>query len=291
VLTRLLTICAYVQGATLEPGNGKTNWAEQLGRTAAAALGAAPVLVSQDPAAIVAGVTGGVLLEPSTVWLFQRLGHAMQGKGQRVLDVASEAAEMSSEELYRRIVEDDKKQVLAAKAIEAAMRTAWEDKIRTLGTSLASGVLTSDETQFSTEQRIMAAIGDIEDAELVLLDLLVAWRYQSGPIRLDIPEYSRSQRSDRRWSVSHRKWYVNVIQNNRPRLTPLLPSLIGTLQGHGLITYESSVGSPGAIVSEAPNPGPYAEPTELGELVWMRFDKAGATVPPAWTAPAASSED
>jgi hypothetical protein len=50
----------------------------------------------------------------------------------------AETAGMSSEELYRRIVEDEQKQVLAAKAIEAAMRTAWDDKVRTLGASLAT---------------------------------------------------------------------------------------------------------------------------------------------------------
>jgi hypothetical protein len=90
----------------------------------AAGIGAAPVLVSQDPAVIVTGVAAGALLEPSAEWLFQRIGGAMAGRRHRVLNVASETAGMSSEELYRRIVEDEQKQVLAAKAIEAAMRTA-----------------------------------------------------------------------------------------------------------------------------------------------------------------------
>ena len=143
----------------------------------------------------------------------------------------------------------------------------------------------------------MAAIADIEDAELALLDLLVAWRLgesgdETAPVPVDIPAYSHSQSSGRRWSVGQRRWYVHVIQTYRPRLTPLIPSLIGTLQGHGLVTYESNVDNRDSIIAESHNPElmrPYVEPTQLGELVWMRFDGAGAHVPHVWTSPAASS--
>jgi hypothetical protein len=294
VLTRLLAICAYVQGTTLESGNGKTNWTESTGKALAVTAGAAAGLWL-GPDGVVWGAMSGALLEPPAVRMIERMQQGMQRRCKKVADIASETAGLSSEELYARICEDEKLQVLTFKAMDAATRTAWEDKLRTLGRSLACGVLASDEARFSTEQRIMAAIGDIEDAELALLDLLVAWRlgeseYTTTPVRLDIPEYSHSQRSDRRWSLGQRKWFVNAIQTYRPRLTPLLPALIGTLQGHGLITYESNVGSPGSILDTTPNPGPYAEPTQLGELVWMRFDGAGANVPHAWTTPATSSE-
>ena len=280
-----------MQGTTLGSDNGKTNWTGQTGKAMAVTVGAAAGLWL-GPDGVVWGAMSGALLEPPAVRMIERMQQRMQRRTKRVADIAGETAGLSSEELYARICEDEKLQVLTFKAMEAATRTAWEDKLRTLGTSLASGVLASDETQFSTEQRIMAAIGDIEDAELALLDFLVAWRLgesggKAAPVRLDIPEYSHSQRSDGKWSVGQRKWYVNVVQTYRPRLTSLLPSLIGTLQGHGLVTYESNVGNAGAILSEAPNPGPYVEPTQLGELVWLRFDRAGATVPHVWTSSAA----
>jgi hypothetical protein len=284
-----------VQGTTLEPDNGKTDWTEQSSKALTVGLGAAAGWLSHDPAVVIAGAMGGSLLELPAGWMLYRIFQGWGRRSQKVMDVASETAGLSSEELYVRLVEDEKLQVLTFKAIDAAMRTAWEDQLRTLGKTLAAGVLSSDETKFSTEELIMAAVADIREPHLALLDLLVAWRfgqdeYGTAPIRLDIPEYSHSQRSDGKWGVGQRKWYVQVIRTYRPRLTPLLPALIGTLQGHGLVTYESSVENPSEILDGTPNLGPYVEPTELGELVWMRYDSAGANAPHVWTSPAASSE-
>jgi hypothetical protein len=287
-----------VQGATLESDNGKTDWAEETGKAVAVGLGAAAGLLSHDPAVAIAGAMGGSLLPPAAERAFLRIRQGMGRRSQKVMDVASETAGLSSEELYARIVEDEKLQVLTFKAIDAATRTAWEGKLRTLGRSLASGVLSSDETKFSTEELIMAAVADMGEPHLALLDLLVAWGlgesgYKTAPVPLDIPGYSHSQRSDGKWSVGQRKWYVHLIQAYRPGLTPILTALMGTLQGHGLVTYESNVDNSESIVAESHNPElmrPYAEPTELGELVWLRFDGAGAHVPNVWTAPAASSE-
>lgn len=276
----------------MESGNGETNLAEEAVKAAATGLGTAAGLVWHDPAVAIAGAMAGSILPPAAEWAFLRIRQGMGRRSQKVIDVAGETAGLSSEELYARICDDEKLQVLTFKAMDAAARTAWEDKLRTLGRSLASGVLASDETKFSTEELIMAAIADIEAPHLALLDLLVAWQlgqneYKETPVQFYTPGYSHSQRSDGKWSVGQRTWYFNVIQTYRPGLTPILKSLIGTLEGHGLVTYESSVGNAGAILDTTPNPGPYVEPTELGELVWMRFDGAGATVPPVWAAPAA----
>lgn len=282
----------------MEPDDSKTDWAEQSGKAVAVGLGAAAGLLSHDPAVVIGGATVGSLLEPSAVWMFQRMGQAARRRAQKIIDVTSETAGLSSEELFKRIGEDEKLQVLTYDAIDASTRTAWEDKLSTMGRSLASGVLASDDAKFSIEELIMAAIDDMKEAHLALLDLLVAWRLGDNgnridPIPLDIPGYSHSQRSDGKWDVRQRRWYVHLIQTYRPRLTPILTSLIGTLQGHGLLTYESNVDNRDSIVAESHNPElmrPYVEPTELGELVWLRFDGAGAIVPHAWTSPAASSE-
>jgi hypothetical protein len=127
----------------LEPDNGKTDWAEQSGKALAVGIGAAAGL-PLGPAGVVGGAMGGSLLEPSAVWMFQRIRQAVQRRNQKVIDVASETAGLSSEELFERISEHEGLQVLAVKAMESATRTAWEDKVRTLGRSLASGVLSSD---------------------------------------------------------------------------------------------------------------------------------------------------
>ena len=51
-------------------------------------------------------------------------------------------------------------------ALSAATRTVWEDKVRTLGRSLASGLLAEDNAEIDTEQMIIAAITDIEGPQL-----------------------------------------------------------------------------------------------------------------------------
>ena len=66
--------------------------------------------------------------------------------------------------------------MLTGFALEAATRTAWEDKVRTLGRSLASGLLADDNAKIDTEQMIIAAIADIEGPQLAMLELLVRWR-------------------------------------------------------------------------------------------------------------------
>ena len=48
--------------------------------------------------------------------------------------------------------------------------------MRTLGGSLAAGLLAEDDATIDTEQMIIAAIADIEAPQLAMLDLLVAWR-------------------------------------------------------------------------------------------------------------------
>lgn len=281
----------------MEPDNGKTDWTEESGKAVAVGIGAAAGL-PLGPVGVVGGAVGGSLLGPPTVRMLQRIRQAMARRGQRVVDVASETAGLSSEELFTRISEDEGLQVLAFNAIDAATRTVWDDKLMTLGSSLASGALSSSEAKFSTEQLVMAAIGDMEAPHLALLDLLMAWRPpqtvdETTPIRLDIPGYSHSQPSGRAWSVGQRKWYVHAIETYRPRLTPILTALIGTLQRHGLVIYESIIEDSSALRDQSYKPElqrPYVEPTELGELVWLRFHNAGANVPYVWAAPDASPE-
>ena len=64
--------------------------------------------------------------------------------------------------------------MLTGFALNAATRTAWEDKVRTLGRSLAAGLLAEDNAKIDTEQMIIAAITDIEGPQLATLELLVA---------------------------------------------------------------------------------------------------------------------
>lgn len=120
--------------------------------------------------------------------------------------------------------------------------------MRTLGRSLASGLLAEDNAEIDTEQMIIAAITDIEGPQLAMLELLVAWRpgrnvtepLISGP--LDLPDESHSQNADGSWNVLWRDWPCELIAHARPNLAPLTPSLLGTLQRHGLVVQNDKTG-------------------------------------------------
>ena len=107
--------------------------------------------------------------------------------------------------------------MLTGFALSAATRTAWEDKLRTLGRSLASGLLAKDNAKIDSEQMIIAAITDIEGPQLAMLELMVAWRpgrntaepLISGP--LNLPEDSHWLPFDDLWDVAWREWSRGLI--------------------------------------------------------------------------------
>jgi hypothetical protein len=220
-----------------------------------------------------------------------------------------------------RINASERTQLLTGFALSAASRTAWEDKVRTLGRSLASGLLAEDDATIDTEQMIIAAITDMEAPHLAMLELMVAWRpgrhsaepLVSGP--LDLPADSHWRPADDLWDVAWREWFREQIAHARPKLAPIAPSLLGTLQRHGLVVqdamtgeaienyaraFEDSFGTQiaqqgrgGATrLSGAPRvnnpaalaPEPTWSPTELGEQVYLRFLDAGTELNDVWTA-------
>jgi hypothetical protein len=165
---------------------------------------------------------------------------------------------------------------------------------------------------------IMAAIADIEAPHLALLELLVRWtpRLQadgqsvSGP--LDIPAYSLSRSYNGSWQVHERKWNLDQITHTRPNLSSITHSLLGTLQRHGLVVqnnntaeaveqyaeelekdsarYEREGGARAFHPSGPPHvahvgrliPPLTWSPTELGEMVFLRFLDAGAGLDDVW---------
>ena len=72
------------------------------------------------------------------------------------------------DEMEERINASGRTQLLTGFALNAATRTTWQGKLRTLGRSLASGLLAEDDSQIDTEQMIIAAVTDIEGPQLAL---------------------------------------------------------------------------------------------------------------------------
>src|SRR5690349_7313479 len=129
-------------GGGMEPGSDSdmTDWTEQTGKALAAGAGALAGL-PLGPVGVVGGAIAGPLLEPLTVEIMHRVGQAGKRRSGEVLAVSSDIGELSAEELYRRISDDERLELLAGMAMSAAMRTTWEGKVHTLGRSLASGLL------------------------------------------------------------------------------------------------------------------------------------------------------
>lgn len=159
---------------------------------------------------------------------------------------------------------------------------------------------------------ILASINDIEGPQPCLLDLIVSSEpprdNELSPRQVLVPDYSYSMPLYGGWYWGNREWPESQICIARPRLAPILESLIGTLERHGLVRWDDDSGEtlerlrqqfrsdaerakilgyelpperiePGSQVTEDPKP----LPTELGEQVWIRFRDAGANVPDAWT--------
>lgn len=289
------------------------DWAEAIAKALAVGAGAAAGL-PLGPPGLVGGAVAGALLEPVVVQLLQRVGIDGKRRSGEALAAAFEATGLPLKETLSRMSSDEQFRLLTGTAIIAAAHTAWEEKVQTLGRSLASGLIAVDEPEINVEELIMSAIADIEGPHLALLDLLVSWRppRTSGevdPVPLDISGYSYSRRHDRAWDVGWRKWYLEEIRQHRPRLAKVFTGLIGTPQRHGLAAYETNASDvikklsytfqkdvnrleqqqrtgrrrsrPAAAGIVQPVTGTW-EPTEFGEEVWLRFRAAGAKVPDVW---------
>jgi hypothetical protein len=264
---------------------------------------------------LVIGAALGPELEPLVDWAGKWI---TAGARRRQAQVLAESG-IPENELRDKIDASEPAQLLTGFALNAAARTTLEGKLRTLGRSLASGLLAEDNATIGTEQMIIAAIADIEGPQLAMLELLVAWRPGrnvaepeiAGP--LDLPEESHIRNADGRWDVAWREWSREQIAHARPNLAPLAPSLLGTLQRDGLVVQNPKTGEaienyaqaleqqvadyeqlrlsgahrmhhpPSVLNPAALAPEPTWSPTELGEQVFLRFRDAGTDLEDVWT--------
>lgn len=300
-----------------EPDDDKRRDRNERATAAAAALIGAGLA---GPLGAAAGAGLAPLLEPLVKGVWAELSESARQRETDVLFWAIREG-IPVDEMEERINASDRTQLLTGFALSGATRTAWEDKLRTLGRSLASGLLAKDNAKIDSEQMIIAAITDIEGPQLAMLELMVAWRpgrnvaepLVSGP--LNLPEDSHWLPCDDLWDVAWREWSRGQIAHARPNLAPLAPSLLGTLQRHGLAVqnqntdetierlqrklesafmelYEHSrdgggyrpAGAPRLSTGRDVTQEPTWSPTELGEQVYLRFLDAGTNVPDEWTA-------
>ena len=158
-----------------------------------------------------------------------------------------------------------------------------------LGRSLAAGLLADDNAKIDTEPIIIAAIADIEGPHLAMLELLVAWK----PVGHGAIQFSAENDVMRNHSgqpvMDKRKWMRWKIRECRPNLGPIAPSLLGTLQRHGIVTESNDTDAnqdmafPLPLRPRTSDPVPVWSPTELGEQVFLRFRDAGTDLDNVWS--------
>jgi hypothetical protein len=308
-------------------------------RAAAAAAGAA-LGSAAGPVGAIVGAWLGPKLEPLVRGVWAELSESAR---QRQTDVLFWAIRngVPVDEMEERINTSERTRLLTAFALSAATQTAWEDKVRTLGRSLAAGLLADDDAKIDTEQMIIAAIADIEGPQLAMLELLVCWLPDDesgtdtvdGP--LDIPKYSRPRDPEHsddpeysddpiwggNWHVGLRQLSRRHIAYGRPNLASIAPSLLGTLQRHGLVVQNDNTGEAMARYSNATQqeldrrstphgaegfvfggfptvpyagslvPDPTWSPTELGEQIYLRFRDADTELEDVWKSGSANRQE
>jgi hypothetical protein len=121
-------------------------------------------------------------------------------------------------------------------------------KVRVLGRALASGLLAEDEATVDTEMLILVAMADIEAPDLSLLELLAC---RVPPLVVGEAEVAHPRLNRHGIFLPRHRWTQVEVGLYRYRLKPVLPSLLGILQRHGLIMQDDNMTKAMVNMSEA----------------------------------------
>lgn len=147
-------------------------------------------------------------------------------KADAVLADAAAAAQTTVAELFGAIGEDEHKLLLLAHAIEAAMRTRHQAKIRALGGALASGALAEDMAKVDEAQLRLNILSELEAPHFRVLALIAV----------------KSSHSLGAWQGRQESELQQLIAGDEgPRTAGVLQPILRVLDRNGLI-YLSAVG-------------------------------------------------
>jgi hypothetical protein len=231
-------------------------------RSAAAAVGAV-IAQRLAPGGALIGAAAGPYLEVLARRVWDEVSSDARHRQAEVLGVAARATDQGPEEFAATACETEQKRLLAATAMTGAARTAWPSKVYALGQALADGLI-ADPDQVNIADLALPAMIDIERPHLSVLELLTRW----VPNQEDESNHARRYKDNSRdqfmaygfdagdftvngWAAGKRIWTTGLIETVRPSLQPVLTSLIGTLQRHGLIVQRDNTATVLANYSEA----------------------------------------
>lgn len=260
----------------------------------AAAVGGALAGWRLGPGGELVGAAAGPLLKDMASKAWDEFTRGAQRRQEKMLASAAKASRSGPEEVVRLIAKSEHTHLLTATAMDGAARTAWPPKVAALGRALADGLIAESDTQIDAAELILPAMADMDRPHVSLLELFVRWipdwvgHHLSPRAYRDLPPDHPGD-----WAPRERIWSAREIGQARPPLQPVITSLIGTVQRHGLAVEASPL--PGVLAryaqeldrsqrGNAPKisefsmrqitPPPRWSPTELGERVLRYYHLA-----------------
>jgi len=120
---------------------------------------------------------------------------------------------------------------LTVEVLDATMRTALEDKIRTLGRTWASGVMSDDQAGVEIERMLTGALAQCEAPHVAVLRVIMG-------------DYRKSPHADSGDQIFGAGWTPDLLRATLPAYAPAVPSIIARLAAVGLIGESSTMTLP-----------------------------------------------
>lgn len=185
----------------------------------AAATGA---LGAGAEAALLGAASGPALLALEALWGSVRALRA--GNAARVVAEAASRAGMSPEAFAEAVGASAERAILAGEVIDAAMRTAFEEKLTALAVALSVGV--TDNAVIDRELLVVRTLADLDLPHVQVLERMVndhpggmaVYRGTPGAPRFDLPG-----------------WSQRALVKALPTHAEVLMALIGALERHALV--------------------------------------------------------
>lgn len=187
---------------------------------ASAGFGALSSVVTGPGGGALVGGTAATVAAVSTI--ISTALERRKARAAEVVDVAAEAANLDVSGLLARLLADDKRVELAARALSAAAASTLETKVAALGRALATGALATDDARVDEQLVLVAVYADLEAPHVRLLAVMAE---ETPPVVWEQWDVQRSAKGWRRAQIAER------LRDYGVTLEPVLAALLG----HGLL--------------------------------------------------------
>jgi hypothetical protein len=241
------------------------------------------------------GAAIGAAAAPYLAALIEKSADELQAdrtsRAEEMLRAAGDAAGLSPDQFAEQVSRSPRTRFLTAAAIQAAADTFWPPSVRALGRALAEGLVQAEDTAIDIPKMILPAMTQMVAPHLQLLDLMVMCRWDNsmagrGAQRIDAPATAHLAHIKSEWTARQMKAALTPLE-------PVLQSVIGTLERHGLIeqndsTPEALTKFSQAIRDETARKNPPGRKVGLGHIqqqppVLNPIQAQRVAPPPSWS--------